>query len=278
MSRRATVPSSPVARRSPAAIAFMGPWFERFFRRHMGGLRLARWGLPDASAGPLVVYSNHPGWWDVVVYALLARRLLPGYEGYGPIDAAMLKKYGFFERIGLFGIEPDSPRGAAAFLRAAADILSKPDRMLMLTAQGRFADPRERPLGLRPGVARLAEVAPDARFLPLAVEYAFWTERGAEALAAFGPPLRAADLLALPRRERLARLEEALSASMDRLAADAIARDPARFTSLLFRRGSGFTFSPQSVARSHLPCRLAVVGVKPSRWRVICTTLETHPR
>ena len=233
MSRRASRAASPVARRSPAAIAFMGPWFERFFRRHMGGLRLARWGLPDASAGPLVVYSNHPGWWDVVVYALLARRLLPGFEGYGPIDAAMLKKYGFFERIGVFGIEPDTARGAATFLRAATDILSRPDRLLMLTAQGRFADPRERPLGLRPGVARLAEVAPDARFLPLAVEYAFWTERGAEALAAFGPPLPAADLLALPRRERLARLEEALTATMDRLAADAIARDPARFTSLL---------------------------------------------
>jgi hypothetical protein len=88
----------------------MGPWFERFFRRHMGGLRLARWGLPDASAGPLVVYSNHPGWWDPVVYALLARRLLPGFAGYGPIDAAMLRKYGFFERIGIFGIEPDTPR------------------------------------------------------------------------------------------------------------------------------------------------------------------------
>jgi hypothetical protein len=105
--------------------------------------------------------------------------------------------------------------------------------MLMITAQGRFADPRERPLDLRPGVARLAEVAPGARFLPLAIEYAFWTERGAEALVAFGPTLCGADLLALPRPTRLARLEAALAATMDRLAADAVARDPARFASLL---------------------------------------------
>ena len=253
MSRKASRAVSPVARRSASAIAFMGPWFERFFRRHMGGLRLARWGYPDASAGPLVVYSNHPGWWDVVVYALLARRLLPGFEGYGPIDAAMLKKYGFFERLGIFGIEPHGPRGAAAFLRAAADILSKPDRMLMLTAQGRFADPRERPIGLRPGVARLAEVAPTARFLPLAIEYAFWTERGAEALAAFGPALPAADLLALPRPERLARLEAALAAAMDRLAADAIARDPARFTPLLEgRAGIGGVYDLWRRARAAL--------------------------
>jgi 1-acyl-sn-glycerol-3-phosphate acyltransferase len=219
----------------------------------MGGLRLARWGLPDASAGPLVVYSNHPGWWDPVVYALLARRLLPGFAGYGPIDAAMLRKYGFFERIGIFGIEPDTPRGASAFLRAAAEILAQPNRMLMLTAQGRFADPRERPLRLRPGVARLPETAPEARFLPLAIEYAFWTERGAEALVAFGPALRAADLLVLPRPARLARLEAALAATMDRLAADAIARDPSRFVPVLEgRAGIGGAYDLWRRARAAL--------------------------
>ena len=58
--------------------------------------------------------------------------------------------------------------------------------MIWITAQGRFADVRARPLGLRPGVARLAEIAPDALFVPLALEYAFWDERGAEAFAAFG--------------------------------------------------------------------------------------------
>ena len=118
---------------------------------------------------------------------LLARRLLPGLRGLRADRRRDAEEYGFFERIGVFGVEPDSPRGAAAFLRAATEMLSRPDRLLLITAQGRFTDLRERPLGLRPGVARLAEVAPDARFLPLAVEYAFWTERGAEALAAFGP-------------------------------------------------------------------------------------------
>jgi hypothetical protein len=115
----------------------------------------------------------------------------------------------------------------------SADLLSRPDRALWVAAQGRFSDARQRPVGLRPGVARLAELAPGATFLPLAVEYVFWTERGAEALVAFGPPLRAADLAALPRPERLARLEAALTGTMDRLAADALARDPGRFDSLM---------------------------------------------
>lgn len=224
----------PTALRSAAVVRFMGPWFERFFRRHLNGLRVARWGQPvwpvDA---PVVVYTNHPAWWDVAVFAILSGRLFPEYQGYGPIEAAMLGKYGFFRRLGIFGIDLDSPRGAAFFLRASADILGQPRRLMWITAQGRFADARERPLGCRPGVARLAEIAPDAVFLPMAIEYSFWTERGAEALVAFGPAVPARSLATLDRRDRLRRLEEALAATMDRLAADAIARDPARFVPVL---------------------------------------------
>ncbi len=40
----------------------------------------------------------------------------------------------------------------------------------------------------------------------------------------------ARDLLALPRPERLARLEADLTATLDRLGADVRSRDPARFT------------------------------------------------
>jgi 1-acyl-sn-glycerol-3-phosphate acyltransferase len=224
----------PTARRSPQAVRFMGAWFERFFRRHLNGLRLARWGDPAWSGdGPLVVYSNHPGWWDAAVYVMLARRRFGAFECYGPIDAAMLAKYGFFARVGAFGVELDTRRGAAAFLQASADILSRPDRVLLITAQGRFADPRERPLELRAGIARLVELAPAAQFLPLAIEYAFWTERGAEALAAFGPAIPGQELAPLARADRRARLETALERTMDRLAEDVVARDPGRFRPVL---------------------------------------------
>jgi 1-acyl-sn-glycerol-3-phosphate acyltransferase len=211
----------------------MGLYFERFFRRHLNALRVAKWGFPETATGPLVVYSNHPAWWDAAVYVLLARHLFSRYECYAPIDAAMLEKYGFFARIGAFGLDLESRHGAAAFLRTGAAILARPERALWVTAQGRFADHRQRPLSLRAGVARLAESAPGATFLPLAIEYAFWTERGAEALAAFGPPLHGTELLALPRPARLARLEAGLAVTMDRLAADAMTREPERFRVLL---------------------------------------------
>lgn len=224
-------PPAVVARRSPWLLRFMELWFDRFLRRHLNGLAVARWGEPALAPGqhPLVIYSNHPAWWDGAVYLLLAARLFPDHRSFVPIDAAMLEKYRIFARMGAFGVEPASRRGAIAFLRTAAAILARPDHALWVTAQGRFADARARPLALQAGIARLADLAPHAVFLPLAIEYAFWTERGAEALVAFGPSREAGELLALPREERLALLSADLEQVMDRLAADVIARDPAAF-------------------------------------------------
>lgn len=224
-----------IERRSPTLWRFTVPWFARFFGRHMNALRIARWGEPPEAArgAPLVVYSNHPAWWDAAVYILLGAELFPERACYAPIDAAMLDRYRFFGRIGAFGIDLASPRGAADFLRTGREVLSRPERSLWVTAQGRFVDSRERPVGLRAGIARLAELAPEAGFVPLAIEYSFWTERGAEALVAFGPLRRAEALRPLERKERLEVLERDLEATMDRLAGDVVSRDPARFRPLI---------------------------------------------
>ncbi|MCJ2035851.1 lysophospholipid acyltransferase family protein [Methylobacterium sp. J-068] len=209
-------------------------YFDRYVRRHLNALRLARRGMPpDADhPGPIVVYCNHPAWWDAAVVILLAGRLFPRRESYAPFDARMLEKYTVFARMGAFAVDLDSARGAAQFLKASRRILGAPNRMIWITAQGRFQDVRARPLGLRGGVARLPEIAPDALFVPLALEYAFWEERGGEAFAAFGTPVSGADLLALPRPERLARMEADLTATLDALSADVVSREAERFTAL----------------------------------------------
>lgn len=224
-----------MARRSAMLHRFMVSYFHRFFARHMNALRVANWGLPDVAAGngPLVVYSNHPAWWDAAIYVLAADRLFPAHESYAPIDAEMLERYGVLGRIGAFGVDLHSARGAAAFLEASAEILSSPHRALWVTAQGRFGDVRDRPLGVKPGVARLPELAPDCRVLPLAIEYSFWLERGAEAFLAFGQPIEGRELLSLSRAARVERLERDLTGTLDRLSADVRTRDPLRFTSVL---------------------------------------------
>lgn len=224
-----------IARHSPRLVRFFEFAFTRFFARHMRALRVPHWGLPDPmlaradAAAPLVVLANHPSWWDGVAFMLLARRLFPDRPVFIPMEEAALGRYGFMRRIGVFGIAPGTARGAVAFLRTAGSVLATPRHMLWMNVPGRFADARERPLPVAPGVARLAELAPGAVVLPLALEYPFWTERGAEMLAAFGPPIPAAELLALDREARAGRIAAAIEATADRLAADAISRDPARF-------------------------------------------------
>ncbi|NKC32756.1 glycerol acyltransferase [Roseomonas sp. BU-1] len=226
--------AGPIALYDPGRMAFFHYMFGRFFRTHMRAARVARWGVPGAYGDrPLVVFANHPGWWDGVAFMLLSQRLFPGRRMFIPMDAAALSRYRFMTRIGVFGVEHGSPRGAVAFLRTARQVLAAPDRMLWMNAPGRFSDVRERPVPIAPGMARLPEMAAEAMFVPLALDYPFWSERKAEMLCAFGPPIPAAELLAQRREARLATLSAALAATMDQLAGDAIARDPARFETLL---------------------------------------------
>jgi 1-acyl-sn-glycerol-3-phosphate acyltransferase len=77
-------------------------YFDRYVRRHLNALRLARWGVPACAghAGPVVVYCNHPAWWDAAVVILLAGKLFPARESYAPFDARMLEKYAVFARMG----------------------------------------------------------------------------------------------------------------------------------------------------------------------------------
>jgi 1-acyl-sn-glycerol-3-phosphate acyltransferase len=243
-----------VRARSPVLCRFFERMMRRQMQRNFHKLRLVRPGVPELPDGaPLIVYTNHPSWWDPAFFAVLGFRLFGEREHYGPIEAKMLEQYRFMRRIGIFGIEPGTREGAAAFLKVGAGILADARRMLWVTAQGRFSDPRERPLGLRPGVARLLRRVPGAVALPLAVEYPFWTEKLPEALARFGPPQRDPE-----------RLELALTETVERLAEDAMARDPARFETLLEGRAGigGFydlwrraaaTLRGDRFRREHLP-------------------------
>lgn len=222
-------------RRSERVFRLFARYAARYVRRHLHALRLAAWGQPPAgSAGrPLVVYSNHPSWWDALVYIVVADRLFPGRRGYAPMDAVMLERYRIFQKLGAFAVEPDTPAGAKAFLAQARAILADPAALLFVSAPGRFVDARVRPQGVKAGVAWLADIAPDAVLVPLAIELVFWDERKPELLLAFGPPQPAAELATLSRAARRDALEARLHATMDRLRQDAEARDPARFVSLL---------------------------------------------
>lgn len=228
----------PLARRSPALVRLVAPILTRHVRHSFHALRVARPGPPALPTGrPVLIYCNHPAWWDPAVLAVLATRLFPDRISAGPIDADALARYGLLGRVGLFPIRPGTAGGAAAFLRAGTALLARSDTLLWVTAEGRFSDPRHRPLALRPGVAALLRRHPHALAVPLALEYPFWTERLPEALVRFGDPVDTAAAGAAEDPRLLStRLAAGLAATMDRLAGDAIAKDPAAFDVLLAGR------------------------------------------
>jgi 1-acyl-sn-glycerol-3-phosphate acyltransferase len=231
-------------RRSPRMVHWFARWLRGYFRRNFDGVRISLDGEPAPPGDqPYLVYTNHPSWWDPVFFILLADVLIPGRRMFGPFDADALAKYPMFRRLGSYPVERSTRKGAADFLRTSRAILAAPDTMIWITVQGEFADTRQRPLVLQPGLAHLLRRLESGTVVPLAVEYPFWNERRPEALARFGRPIAAAECTGKSVADLDAVLAERLTETLDGLAEEAISRDPARFRTLVLgRTGGGGTY------------------------------------
>lgn len=221
----------------PYRSEFLIRWFVWYVRRYQlrpafTAVRLACDGNPQPlpPGAPLVVALNHASWWDPLI-CVVPMDMFPGRRYFAPIDAAMLEKYGLFKKLGFFGVEQGSARGAARFLKTSQAILAQPDTALWITAQGTFADVRTRPVVLRPGLGHLLHRQPGVHVLPLAMEYTFWNEKRPEVLLRFGTPVVSTG------REQSAeywtnQVASALTEALDQLATAAQSRDPGRFRTL----------------------------------------------
>jgi 1-acyl-sn-glycerol-3-phosphate acyltransferase len=211
--------------------AFRG-YAARYLRKHFHAVRLSGSSSLTVGDGPILVAMNHPSWWDPLIGAVLSR-LFAGREHAVAMDAAALRQYPLFRRLGFFAVEQGGARGAAEFLRAGLAALSQSNGMLWVTPQGRFADARERPLALKPGIGALAARLRGGVVLPVALDYVFWSERTPEALVRFGDPLRIEDHPDRDARAWKELIEARLTDTLDALTADALTRDPERFTTLI---------------------------------------------
>jgi len=209
--------------------------YGRFYmRRHFHALRLTRADRPMVGVDePMLIYTNHPSWWDPMVILAVAYRLFPRRDHYGPIDREALERYGFMRRIGLLGIEPGTSSGARRYLRWGTEAASHPERAFLVTAQGRFTDPRERPAHLAPGLGHLVSRLDRGVVLPMALEYPFWEERLPEALVRFGPAVRIEEEWSRSPSDWTALFEDRLVETQDLLARDARERRVERFETLL---------------------------------------------
>jgi 1-acyl-sn-glycerol-3-phosphate acyltransferase len=217
-------------------------WYSRrYVRQHFHTLRVSRGGLPPAiGQTPLVIYSNHASWWDALVGLVLKSELFPERTAFAPIDAGQLERYKFFRKLGFFGVEQKTPRGAVQFLRTAENILRGPNSLIVVTPQGRFADVRERPVRFEGGLGHLAARVESAVFLPLATEFVFWEERLPEILVRFGEPVHvcSAHTADVDAKHWNTFFEQKLAAAQDVLAAEVLRRKPGDFQ-ILLRGGAG---------------------------------------
>ena len=255
----------PLEEYSPFLIGAFRLYLRWYVWRRFHAVRLSLGSVVSINpAQPLVIYCNHPSWWDPALFVLALPKVAPGRRGFGPMDAAELERYGLFRRMGLFGIDMGSARGATAFLRVSRTILQQPGTCLCVTAEGAFTDPRLRPIRLRPGLAHLARACPQAVFLPVALEYGFWNESKPEALLRVGTPVHPAEDATLADWQTA--LEAGLTGAMDMLAAESATRNANAFTTLfggtagvggiydVWRRARAMTGGPRFQA-SHQPDR-----------------------
>lgn len=207
-------------------------WYgQRMLRQGFHGVRLLRGDQPTIAAGqPLILYTNHPSWWDPMVILAVRERFFAERRPFGPIDQEALDQYGFVHWVGAFGITRDRA-GAKRFLHVGERVLRTPGTLLGVTAQGHFIDAAIRPLRLQPGIAHLACRVPGAVLLPLALDYRFWDERTPEALTAFGAPITVT--AGATPRDVHAQAEAALTDAADRLLEAGTARDPHAFEPLM---------------------------------------------
>ena len=228
--RRAEVPAI-----SGALLSIFRSIVRRYFRRHFHAVRLSGGQQLASITGPLILYANHSSWWDPMVAYLLAADRLPDRPHYAPMDAAALNRYAVLRRLGIFPVEMGTRRGAAQFLRTGQAIL-RTGGVLWVTPQGRFADPRERPLVFKPGLAALAARQTSCTLVPLAIEYTFWDERHPEALLHLGEPVQTSGE---PAEVLEPRLIAALESTMDALKARALSRNPQAFDRTLSFHAAG---------------------------------------
>jgi 1-acyl-sn-glycerol-3-phosphate acyltransferase len=190
---------------------------------------------PIAATAPLIVYANHPGWWDPIVAMLLCRQYFPQRSYFAPIDETALKKYRVFKKLGYFGIDLSSKRGAASFLDSAAKILAMNGGSLWITPEGKFTDSRDPNPPFMPGIAHLASKNPSVTCLPLAIEYPFFEEKLPLMLCRFGSPIRCDSG---NRKEDLSKsLEIALRETQQHLANSVVQRSWSEFRVLLQSKG-----------------------------------------
>jgi 1-acyl-sn-glycerol-3-phosphate acyltransferase len=184
--------------------------------------------IPGQDNVPLIVVCSHSGWWDVLLGLHVAGTVIRR-DYYGVMDADQLRRYAFFRKLGMIGVDRGSLAEAREFIQYGANLLRGTSRALFLTPQGELASLRRRPVRFQPGLAHLVAAVGECHLLTLVFHQEFWQEPTPEAFISYSPVRRISAGADFSRRAFLRNEEQILEAQIDRLLLDAESRDPSRF-------------------------------------------------
>ncbi len=177
---------------------------------------------------PLLIYANHPGWWDPLLAFFVVRRT--GRDGYMMGEERTLRTFRFFRWMGGFSVDRSNARDVAQSIRYAAERLTSPATALWIFPQGEIVPPDKRPVAFFPGIAHILRRTPVCVAVPAAIRYEFADQPRPEAFLDFGPGevMRRSDIGDLT--ELTHRLQQRLTERLDRLREDVWERRREGFT------------------------------------------------
>jgi 1-acyl-sn-glycerol-3-phosphate acyltransferase len=156
-------------------------YVRRLLRRSFHRLRLLG-ELPGLDpTKPLLIVPNHGTWWDGF-FVYLLNRLLFGRRLHLMMLEEQLARYGFFQRVGAFGIRPGLPRSVLDTLRYSAGVLQDARNALCVFPQGELRYHALRPLGFRRGLERILSLCgKPVQLLPLGIRCELLADQRPEA-------------------------------------------------------------------------------------------------
>ncbi len=175
------------ARKNEAFMRLFEVYTRRLMRGAFDAVRL-RGGadLRAEAGGPLLLYGNHPAWWDPLFAFVITRQF--GLNGYLMGEEKQIRAYGFFRLIGGFSINRTDSRDVARSIRYAAELLEKESATVWIFPQGGIVAQEIRPVEFLPGVAHVLRRVPECRIMPFAWRYDFLNQARPEVFMSFGTP------------------------------------------------------------------------------------------
>jgi 1-acyl-sn-glycerol-3-phosphate acyltransferase len=186
-----------------------------------------------ADRSSFLFLANHSSWWDFFLAHWI--NVTVPVDGYGMTEHFNMRKFGFFRRIGAYGVDRSDPLAVRASLDYTIELLSTPGRGVWLFPQGKIVCNDVRPLGFEPGLRVLLKRAGRLRVVPTAIRYEFWQDERPEVLVRLGAPVW------VEREEANSVLEiweHNLTTELDALRVDALSQDASRFETVFHGKGS----------------------------------------